>query len=139
MKHFTPYLHFDANCEAAFNYYAKVFGGKVTHLMRYDEAPGMEKMMTPALAKQIIHARVEVGGNTLMASDAAPGRYSKPQGFTVAVGVETAAEAERIFGALADNGTITLPMAETFFAERFGQCTDQFGTPWMILCEKRMS
>ncbi len=135
MKHLTPYLHFDGTCEAAFTYYAKVFGGKLTHVMRYGDAPGMDKM-APGLGNKIIHARVEIGDKLLMASDAAPGRYNKPQGFTVSVGATSPSEAERIFSALADNGTVTLPIAETFFAHRFGQCTDQFGTPWMILCEK---
>ena len=25
---------------------------------------------------------------------------------------------------------------ETFFAIKFGMCTDKFGTPWMVVCEK---
>ena len=45
------------------------------------------------------------------------------------------AEAERIFHALADNGTVRMPIQQTFWATRFGMVVDKFGTPWMINCE----
>ena len=37
---------------------------------------------------------------------------------------------------LAEGGTITMPCQETFWAHRFGMCTDRFGIPWMVNCEK---
>ena len=86
---------------------------------------------------KIIHARLIVGDKLLMASDAPPDRFDQPKGFSVTVGVDTAAEAERIYNAFAEGGTVRMPMDETFFAERFGMVTDRFGTPWMILCEKK--
>ncbi len=46
-------------------------------------------------------------------------------------------EAERVLGALADGGEITMPLEETFWAPRFGMCVDRFGTPWMINTEDR--
>ena len=46
------------------------------------------------------------------------------------------AQAERIFNALADGGSVQMPIAETFWAVRFGMVTDRYGTPWMINCEK---
>ena len=42
------------------------------------------------------------------------------------------AEGNRIFNALADGGTVTMPLAETFWAESFGMVTDRFGTPWGV-------
>jgi uncharacterized glyoxalase superfamily protein PhnB len=45
-------------------------------------------------------------------------------------------EAERIFKALAENGTVQMPLQETFWALRFGVLADQFGVPWLINCEK---
>ena len=48
------------------------------------------------------------------------------------------AEAERIFSALAEGGEIFMPMADTFFASRFGQLRDRFGLNWMILHERPM-
>jgi uncharacterized glyoxalase superfamily protein PhnB len=52
--------------------------------------------------------------------------------------VETPAEAERIYGELSADGQITMPMAETFWAHRFGMFTDRYGIPWMVNCEKSM-
>jgi PhnB protein len=78
-----------------------------------------------------------VGDTVLMASDAPDGRYRKPQGFSVSLGVDAPADAERIFAELSEGGSVTMPMEETFFAARFGMLTDRFGTPWMVICEKR--
>jgi PhnB protein len=50
--------------------------------------------------------------------------------------VEKPADAERLFNALAAGGQITMPLGETFWAHRFGVCTDRFGTPWMVNCGK---
>ena len=47
-----------------------------------------------------------------------------------------AAEAERIFSALAEEGTVQIPIEETFWALRFGMVVDRFGMPWLINCEK---
>jgi PhnB protein len=58
------------------------------------------------------------------------------KGFSVNLSVDKPAEAERVFNALAQNGTVRMPIKETFWAERFGMLVDQFGTPWMINCEK---
>jgi PhnB protein len=71
-----------------------------------------------------------------MGSDAPPERYEKPQGFFVSLGIKEPAEAERVFHALSEKGTVLMPIGETFWAMRFGMVVDQFGIPWMINCEK---
>ena len=129
------YLLFNGDCEVAFRFYEKVLGGKIEAMMPHEgtEAAGY----VPAeWGKKILHASMIVDGQRIMASDAPPGRYEKPQGFSVCLNIEKPAEAERIFNALADNGTVTMPFAQTFWAYRFGMCTDRYGTPWMINCEK---
>ena len=50
--------------------------------------------------------------------------------------VDSSEEAERVWAVLADGGQILMPMAETFFATRFGQLRDKFGTSWMILAPR---
>ena len=69
-----------------------------------------------------------------MASDSLPGQHTRPQGIYVSLQVDQPAEAERIFKSLAENGRVTVPMSPTFWATRFGMCTDRFGTPWMVNC-----
>jgi PhnB protein len=77
-----------------------------------------------------------VGDKVLMGSDAPPGRQEDMKGFSVTLGIDDPKDAERIFHALAENGTVRMPIQETFWAVRFGMLVDRFGTPWMINCEK---
>ena len=61
--------------------------------------------------------------------------FNQPQGFSVSISVKDADEAQRIFTALAEGGTVGMPLQETFWAKRFGMLIDRFGTPWMVNCE----
>jgi PhnB protein len=58
------------------------------------------------------------------------------KGISVALHVDTAEEAERLFKALAEGGDTKMPIQETFWAIRYGMLVDRFGTPWMINCAK---
>ena len=104
-------------------------------MMPYGESP-MEQETPAEWRKKIMHARLIFDGNVLMASDAPPDRFQKMQGMEVALNVKEPTEAERVFNALAEKGTIGLPLSETFWAAKFGMLTDRFGTPWLINCEK---
>ena len=128
-----PYLYYNDNCEAAFNYYAKVLGGKIEALLRNEEAPP-EMPYSSERKKKIMHARMTIDGQVLMGSDAAPEHFQKPQGFSVSLMVADPAEAERKFKALADGGNVTMPFGKTFFSKGFGMCSDRFGIPWMVYC-----
>src|ERR1051326_7708985 len=133
----NPYLNFNGNCAEAFDSYAKVLGGKDLRVMTFKDAPP-DMPVPPEHKNMVMHARFTVGGDTIMGSDAPGGRYNKPQGFFVNIGVDTPEEADRIFAALAKDGSISMPIAETFWAKRFGMLTDKFGIPWMVNCEKAM-
>ena len=131
----NTYLFFTGQCEAAFKFYEKCLGGKIETMLPHEGTPAAAQV--PAeWRNKIMHARMVVGDQVLMASDAPPGRYQKPQGFSVNIGVKDPAQAERIFHALAEKGTVQMPIAETFWAARFGMLVDQFGIPWMVNCEK---
>lgn len=129
----NPYLNFSGTCEAAFKFYAQVLGGKIEDMMRFEGSP-MAEHVSPEQRKMILHATLDVGGDILMGSDAPPERYTKPSGFSVSLQFEDVAKAERVFQALADKGSISMPIQQTFWAKRFGMCTDQFGIPWMVNC-----
>jgi PhnB protein len=83
-----------------------------------------------------MHARMTIGDTVLMASDAPPEHQAPRKGFSVNINAATAAEADRVFSALAEGGTVQMPIQETFWAHRFGMLVDRFGTPWMVNCEK---
>jgi PhnB protein len=133
--HVNPYLTFDGDCEEAFNVYEKVLGGKIVAMMTHKGTPA-EEHVPAEWRDKILHARLVFGDNVLMASDAPPGRQEKMQGFSVSLVMTDPAEAERVFNALADGGSVRMPLGETFWAKKFGMLTDRFGTPWMVNCEK---
>jgi PhnB protein len=131
----NPYLTFDGQCEAAFKFYEKVLGGKIEAMMTYGSSPMAEQ--TPAdWRNKIMHARLTVGNKMLMASDAPPDRREAMKGFSVTISLDDPGQAERIFHALSEKGTVQMPIQQTFWAARFGMLVDQFGTPWMINCEQ---
>ena len=129
----SPYLFYNDNCEAAFRFYEKVLGGKIEMMLRAEEAPADMKP-SPGREKLIMHARISIDGEVLMASDAPPDHFHKPQGFAVSLTVADPAEAERKFKALSEGGNVGMPFGKTFFSKGFGMCIDQFGIPWMVSC-----
>jgi PhnB protein len=131
----NPYLLFDGNCEAAFQFYEQAIGAKTLSMMRYDGSP-IECQMPADWKGKVLHARLGLGNTVVMASDCPPGRYDKPKGISMTLNFDKPAEAESIFHALAEGGTVTMPIEKTFFAERFGMLADKFGIPWMISCER---
>lgn len=131
--HLTPYLSFNGDCLEAFEFYERCLGGKIMYKMTYGEMPGDHGGMP---ADRIAHISFSVDGQTLNAADSTAQQYRKPHGFSIAISVTDAAQADRIFNELSQGGSIQMPIQETFWAQRFGMVTDRFGTPWMINCEK---
>jgi PhnB protein len=129
----NPYVFFNGNCEAALKFYQKVLGAKIEAMLPY-EGGSAEMPIPPEYGKKIMHAKITIDGEVLMASDAPPGHFNPPQGFRVSLQVEDPADAERRFKALAEGGKIDMPFGKTFFSRGFGMCVDQFGTPWMVNC-----
>lgn len=131
----NPYLMFNGNCEAAFRFYEQCLGGKITMMMTHKEAPSAGDV-SPEWHDKIMHACLELEDRLLMGSDCPPGYFEPPQGFYVQVSVPKPEEAERIFHALAENGNVKMPIAQTFWSTRFGMLIDQFDTPWMVNCDQ---
>jgi PhnB protein len=133
-----PYLNFNGNCEEAFHFYEKALGGKIEMLLKYNQAPAGGGPTPPGFENKVMHVRLSVGQQIIMASDAPPGHFSPMQGFNVSLMFDDKAQAERVFNALADKGKVMMPFAQTFWAEGFGMLTDRFGTPWMVNCPGKM-
>ena len=130
MKEFTTYLNFEGKTREAMKFYEKCFGGKL-QIMTFGEAR-VPDLPTEA-ADRVMHARLSKGALTLMASDTMPGMpYKQGNNFGIAVACESRQEAERLFGDLGDKGQVTMPLAKTFWAERFGMVTDRYGIGWML-------
>lgn len=128
---FTPYLNFNGQCAEAFRFYEKTFGGRIEMMQTHGDSP-MKDHVPSDWHDRVLHVRMLIGNQALMGSDAPPQHYEKPQGLYVSVNVPTAADARRVFTALADGGRVTMPFDRTFWSAGFGMVVDRFGTPWMV-------
>lgn len=129
-----PYLTFNGNCEEAFKFYEKCLSGKITAMMAHKGTPA-EEHTPPGWLDKIMHARLAVNGGELMGSDAPPDHYRKPQGISVSLQFKDTAEAERVYKALSDQGTIHMPFQKTFWTAGFAMFVDRYDIAWMINCE----
>jgi PhnB protein len=132
---FVPYLAFDGDCEEAFGFYARCLGAKVVAMIPHAGTPA-EGEVPPEWRQKIIHACLEWDGHMLMGGDAPPGQYVRPEGFSVSLHVPDVEQAERLFAALSQGGEVRMPLAETFWALRFGMLVDRHGVPWMVNCPR---
>jgi PhnB protein len=131
------YLNFDNKSEAAMRFYEKVFGGKLTEIHRFGSMPQEGGFaLTPEQKNLVMHVGLEVpGGQMIMASDMIAGMGpARVEGnnFSISVHPDSKQEADRVFKALAQGGTITMPIADQFWGDYFGSLTDQFGINWMV-------
>jgi PhnB protein len=132
--HVEPYLFFNGRTEEALDFYRDAIGAKTEMLMRNKDAP--EPPMDNMGPDQVLHAAFRVGDSVLLASDGpVPGGFN---GFSLSLYASDDADAQRKFDALAAGGQVRMPLAETFFATRFGMLTDRFGVGWMVIHPKPM-
>ncbi|QNI36995.1 VOC family protein [Edaphobacter albus] len=130
------YLNFGGNCREAFRFYEQHLGGKITMIMTHAQVPGVQNVPADR-ANDVVHARMTLGETELLASDVPPeANYQPMRSAYLSLSFGSTAEAERVYALLADGGQIFMPIAETFFAFRFGMLRDRFGTNWMIAHER---
>jgi PhnB protein len=128
------YLYFDGRCEEALEFYKASLGAEVESVIRFKDAP--ENFVAAAgSGDKVMHAAFSIGNTTAMASDGKCQGNPVFQGFGLSLSVSDIAEADRLFAVLADGGQIRMPLAETFFARRYGMVADRFGINWMVAVE----
>jgi PhnB protein len=129
-----PHLTFRGNCEEAFRFYERLFGGTLT-ILSYGSSPGASTV-PEAWRSKIVHATLALpDGNALLGADVLPEQFERPQGMYIFLALRDASEAERVFAALADGGSVRMPLDKTFWSPAFGVVVDRFGTPWEITVE----
>jgi PhnB protein len=132
----NTYVNFAGKCAEAFRFYEKHLGGKIGMMMTHGQAPD-QSQVNPELKDAVLHARISIGDTELMGADI-PNAQPMRSAY-LSLGVQSDAEAERIFSALSDGGEVFMPIQETFFATRFAQLRDRFGINWMIIHERPMA
>jgi PhnB protein len=128
-----PYLFFDGRCEEAIDFYRNALGAEVEMLMRYKEAPDPPPSGAHAgYEDKIMHANLRIGDGSVLMSDDCMG-HPHFEGFALTLTAGDAEEAARQFAALADGGTVAIPLGQTFFSPAFGMLADRFGVRWMVI------
>jgi PhnB protein len=129
-----PYLFFGGRCEEALTFYHGAVGAEVEMLMRYNESPDAPPpgMLAKGFENKVMHTSFRVGDTVVMASDGCSPDEGNFNGFMLSLTVPTEADADRVFAALSDGGTVKMPLCKTFWSPRFGMLTDRFGLGWMV-------
>jgi PhnB protein len=116
-----PYVYFQGRCEEALEFYRSAIDADATVFARFEDRIG--------------HAVLRFGDTVVLASDGQGEGQAKFNGFSLSLSASDDAEAERLFAALSDGGTVQVPMAPTPFASRLGLVADKFGVPWLVVSE----
>ena len=133
-----PYLFFNGRCEEAIEYYRDTLGAEITAVMRFHEMPEADKgVIPPGSENKIMHAGLRLGESEVFASDGMNSGETNFEGVSLSLAASDDAEAERLFGLLAADGQIQMPMEEAFFASRFGAVEDKFGVSWLVMSAKK--
>ena len=128
------YLTFDGNCREAFNFYKDVFGGEFMSLETFASAPD-DMPVADADKDLIMHVSLPIGSSVLMASDKAAGwgdDLVSGNNFSISVDAESRERCDELHAKLAEGGSVTMPMDDTFWGSYFGMCRDRFGISWMF-------
>jgi PhnB protein len=129
-----PYLFFDGRCEEALEFYRDAVGAKVEALMRFKDSPEPPPAdCAPVGADKVMHASLRIGDTQVMVSDGDARGRPGFKGFSLALTVADADEAQRRFAALGEGGQVVVPLGKTFFSPSFGMLVDRFGVHWMVL------
>jgi PhnB protein len=126
------YVNYAGNCAQAFRFYEQHLGGKITLMMTHGEGPNAASLSAEQKAG-VLHARLELGGMTLMGADIPTAEPMRSAYLTLRT--DTESDAERLYALLSEGGQVFMKMEKTFFANRFAMLRDRFGTSWMLLHE----
>ena len=129
----NPHIYFCGECEEAFTLYAGLLGGTITTLLRYGGSP-LANQVPGEWGGKIAHACLDLGSSQITGVDVQPTGYERPHGVSLLLGVDEPDQAERVFSALAEGGSVKLPIQQTFWSARYGIVVDRFGVQWEINC-----
>ncbi len=139
---FTVYLTFDGDCEEAFDFYRSVFGGEFVVKQRFSDGPPEMAAVAKGEENRIMHVTLRVGDALLQGSDTAQGHassYVRGNNFLISFTPASRTEADDAFQKLSVDGSVAMPMQETFWGSYFGMVTDKYGVQWMINCGQPQS
>jgi PhnB protein len=137
MARVNTYLNFQGETEEAFAFYAETFGTEVTMLSRYSDMPAVGPGQLPAEEQNLVlHAELPIlAGHVLMATDMLRSMGQETRignNTTLCLDVDSREEADRLYGALSEDGSEGSPMADMPWGAYWGVILDRYGIRWMF-------
>jgi PhnB protein len=136
MKGITPYLNFDGNGTEALQFYCKALDGKILFQQSFGDSP-MAAETPEEFKSRLMHATFQCEAGSFMASDGPPGYKLKTgNNLSLSLNYDSIDKLEKAFNGLAEGGTVTMPLQETYWAQRFGMLVDKYGFNWLFNMDK---
>ena len=133
------YLTFPGTCKDAMNFYKTIFGGDFRMQQTWGESGCLKDDADKyeEFKDLILHCSLPITKTfTLMASDHHPVMQDKKlvvgNNSEIVLLPPSKDEADRLFAALSDGGSVHMPMQDMFWGDYSGNCTDKFGIAWLI-------
>ncbi len=118
----TPHLVVNGG-EKALEFYQKAFGAQIGHVHKTPDG-------------KVMHAEFKIGDSTLMLADEFPGMSCpspKTAGGSCVVLNLYMDGIDKVFNqAVSAGATVTMPLGDQFWGDRYGQLKDPFGHIWAL-------
>lgn len=117
----------DNNAEEAMNFYIDLFdNSKIINITRWGENASVA-------AGRIMQATFELDGSLFMCSDSPPVHdWNFSPAISNYLECDDERELTRLFSALSENGTVTMPPDNYGFSQQFAWVIDRFGVSWQL-------
>ena len=126
----NPYVNFRGRAREALEFWHSVFGGEL-NVMSFRDSGGMG--LDDAEQDLVMHGQIDTPSVTLMAADApAHMELANSSYMSISLSGDDEAELTGWFNALADGGTVTVPLAKAPWGDTFGMLVDRFGVQWLV-------
>ncbi|MGL4173784.1 MAG: VOC family protein [Actinomycetota bacterium] len=141
MASVSIYLNFPGTTEAAFTFYAEVFGTQFSApVQRMGDVPPDPNQ--PALSETdknlVMHVALPIlGGHVIMGTDVVESmglQLKFGNSWFINLLPDTRSETDRLYAALSAHGTDLMKPQQMFWGDYFGSCQDKFGVRWMFNC-----
>jgi PhnB protein len=121
-----PYITFAGDTRQALEFYRSIFGGKVEISTFGDfNAPG-------APADAVMHGALTTDEFAIYGYDGDPGNLGDPTRIRIAIVSDDLPTMSGNFDALAQGGTVSMPMAPQPWGATYGELVDKYGITWMF-------
>ena len=129
---FRPYIYLYGRCKEALDFYKTVLGG--TYEAQMVAGSFAEAHMPPETRDGVLHAAFTSDAIRFFASDGRERRAIDPDEGNIALAItaDSAADGERMCGALAEGGKVVMQFDDAPWGGKFGNVADRFGIEWIV-------